>query len=89
MTWGLRDALIGEHKRLYQTNATFHASVNVLTQLLPSMVNGLAAEAKGVEADVSDRIERMLGGSGPQVTLADIFCPETKKDRQSRNDGGG
>ncbi len=45
------------HQRLYETNATFHASVDTLAALLPLWLDGLAVHAEAVGDWQSEQVQ--------------------------------
>jgi hypothetical protein len=68
--------LVGEqHRHLWQTNATFRAAVLALADMLPYWVDGLAAHAENVNADM-DRMRRELMTPTSQTFLPP---PETHR----------
>ena len=51
----LRRALVAGNRGLYLTNAHFRHAVDVLAQMLPAMVDGLAAAAVEQAAELHER----------------------------------
>lgn len=62
----IRAGLVGKHERLYVMSADFHAAVDTLAQMLPAMVDGLAAAARERGAATSAAVrDALLGISRP------------------------
>ena len=55
----LLSALIGPHMEHWHTSAEFRATVMLLAQLLPRMIDQLAEEAKALKADRAELLHRL------------------------------
>lgn len=63
----LRRALVGQrHLERYHRSATFHAKVDVLAELLPTMIDGLAAEADQITAEQQREMLRIMNSTSWQ-----------------------
>lgn len=57
----IRRALVGQrHIERYNRSATFRAKVDVLAELLPTMIDGLAAEADQISHDQQREMLRLM-----------------------------
>jgi len=55
------EGLVGtKHERLYMNSASFHAQIEVMTQMLPIVVDALAVAATEEKAKVDAEIKRQM-----------------------------
>lgn len=64
----LTEGLVTGREALYQTSAEFHAAVDLLVQLLPDMVAGLALRCAREARQKNDRFQRELRRAMEEVT---------------------
>lgn len=55
-------ALVGEHEALYQLSPFFHAAIDSLAMMLPSMVKGLVADARERDAFIKEMVAQLEKG---------------------------
>jgi len=71
----LIEALVGmRHRHLYLNSATFHAQIEVMTQMLPIVVDALAVAAEEEKERIADmiKISESIAIRNIQVTAEDV-----------------
>lgn len=57
--------LAGDHSELWMTSPSFRAMVTTLAEMLPLMVNGMAAEAEKKDAIHAELMKAVMRPLGP------------------------
>lgn len=71
----LVDGLVGPHRELYHHSASFRAAVKVLAQMLPLMVEGLAADARQRRDYQQEKLEALMGPGAFPIDNAELADP--------------
>jgi hypothetical protein len=61
-----------KYRHLYQINATFHDQINLLANLLPLWVDGIAEAAEETDREIKARYEQIMRFGTPQITLDEL-----------------
>lgn len=71
----LVDGLVGPHRELYHHSASFRAAVKVLAQMLPLMVEGLAADARQRREHRQEQLETLTRPGVFPIAIAELADP--------------
>ena len=61
-----------KHRQLYLNNATFHHQINILANLLPMWVDGMAVQAEELDREQKARYEQIM--NMPPITLDELHA---------------